>query len=197
VPGCTLHSWASEAQAENVSYRLDDFTTSATGQLRLTLKLTKQTECGSMSRSCNQMPLKAHQKIVLTHHSPAVDPRPLTLRTSTALYSQPSRLIPLARFVQKSHRRGSRHSDTLITTVITQNNGLKREWWQKGGYYFAQAAAFEPETVVRVYTRKPIYFSICRSLSKCNDCKQVIRFNVCKIDHNLRGTMPRPAFNRG
>ncbi|KAL3436671.1 hypothetical protein BDV09DRAFT_164888 [Aspergillus tetrazonus] len=58
VPECTLHSWASEAQAENVSYRLDDFTTSATGPLRLTLKLTKQTECGSMSRSRSQMPLR-------------------------------------------------------------------------------------------------------------------------------------------
>ncbi|RDW90107.1 Ser/Thr protein phosphatase superfamily [Aspergillus mulundensis] len=152
VLGCTLNSRVPESQAENVSYRLNDFyyisdwTVEAHSAAHEANRKWLNEQVSQISAS------KPHQKIVVfTHHSPTVDPvasdpahanSPISSAFSTDLSGETCWEKPQVRLWAFGH--------THYNCDYTEQRTGKRVVANQRGYYFAQAAAFDPEKVVHI-----------------------------------------------
>lgn len=152
VLGCTLHSKVPEAQAEMVSFRLNDFYDIS--------DWTVEDHCeahdadtrwlnGQIAQIADSKP---HQKIVVfTHHSPTVDSEacdpahansPISSAFSTDLSNETCWERPQVRLWAFGH--------THYNCDYTEQRTGKRVMANQRGYYFAQAAGFDPEKVLYV-----------------------------------------------
>ncbi|KAL4909781.1 hypothetical protein BDW74DRAFT_165166 [Aspergillus multicolor] len=150
VLGCTLNSRVPDTQAEIVSYRLNDFyyisdwTVEAHSAAHEADRKWLNEQVLQISAS------KPHQKIVVfTHHSPTVDPvasdpahanSPISSAFSTDLSGETCWEKPQVRLWAFGH--------THYNCDYTEQRTGKRVMANQRGYYFAQAAAFDPEKVI-------------------------------------------------
>ncbi|KAL6238962.1 hypothetical protein BDW75DRAFT_227542 [Aspergillus navahoensis] len=154
VLGCTLYSRVPEAQAENVSYHLNDFydisdwTVEAHSEAHEADRKWLNEQISQISAS------KPHQKIVVfTHHSPTVVPEasdpahvnsPISSAFSTDLSCEVCWEKPQVRLWAFGH--------THYNCDYTEQRTGKRVMANQRGYYFAQAAAFDLKKVVPHYS---------------------------------------------
>ncbi|KAL4809169.1 acyl-CoA dehydrogenase/oxidase [Aspergillus unguis] len=173
VLGCTLHSRVPEAQTEMVSYRLNDFYDISDWTVEAHCEAHESDRKWLNEQITQISASKPHQKIIVfSHHSPTVgseasDPAHVNSPISSAFSTDLSREAcwekPQVRLWSFGH--------THYNCDFTEQRSGKRVMANQRGYYFAQAAAFDPEkgspTLETCYFPSHLYH---KSFGSCNSC---------------------------
>jgi hypothetical protein len=152
VLGCTLHSKILETQAENVSFRVNDFYYITAWTIEAHSAAHDAERKWLNDQVSEIAAAKPHQKIIIfTHHSPTVaseasDPAhvnsSISSGFSTDLTGEPCWEKPQVRLWAFGH--------THYNCDYTEQRSGKRVVANQRGYYFAQAKGFDLEKVVQI-----------------------------------------------